>query len=42
MTSFQSVGMISQQFDACASWWTQGPDVKMQVSFPFLYIFHNN
>ncbi|XP_031482590.1 bifunctional dethiobiotin synthetase/7,8-diamino-pelargonic acid aminotransferase, mitochondrial isoform X2 [Nymphaea colorata] len=23
--------VISQQFDACASWWTQGPDVALQI-----------
>ncbi|KAL7138072.1 hypothetical protein ABFS83_10G137900 [Erythranthe nasuta] len=28
---FQSFDWISQQFDACASWWTQGPDAKLQI-----------
>lgn len=30
--------LIAQQFDACASWWTQGPDVALQVKQknPFL------
>lgn len=23
--------VITQQFDACASWWTQGPDAKLQL-----------
>ncbi|CAN6458914.1 unnamed protein product [Victoria cruziana] len=23
--------LIAQQFDACASWWTQGPDVALQI-----------
>jgi hypothetical protein len=23
--------VIAQQFDACASWWTQGPDTTLQV-----------
>lgn len=23
--------MMIPQFDACASWWTQGPDSKLQV-----------
>lgn len=23
--------VIAQQFDACASWWTQGPDSTLQV-----------
>lgn len=23
---------MNQQFDASASWWTQGPDAKLQVS----------
>jgi len=23
--------VIAQQFDACASWWTQGPDSTFQV-----------
>ncbi|KAL8488837.1 hypothetical protein ACS0TY_024951 [Phlomoides rotata] len=27
----KSVDLISQQFDACASWWTQGPDVNLQI-----------
>lgn len=26
----QSDGFIAQQFDACASWWTQGPDATFQ------------
>lgn len=25
--------MIVPQFDACASWWTQGPDATFQVSY---------
>ncbi|KAL2534779.1 Bifunctional dethiobiotin synthetase/7 [Abeliophyllum distichum] len=29
----QSFDLISQQFDACASWWTQGPDANLQVCF---------
>ncbi|CAL1358443.1 unnamed protein product [Linum trigynum] len=24
-------GSITQQFDACASWWTQGPDAALQI-----------
>jgi len=24
---------FTQQFDACASWWTQGPDAALQVIF---------
>ena len=24
---------IAQQFDACASWWTQGPDTTLQVIY---------
>ncbi|PIN20538.1 Acetylornithine aminotransferase [Handroanthus impetiginosus] len=28
---FQSFDWISQQFDACASWWTQGPDANLQI-----------
>lgn len=27
----QSNESITQQFDACASWWTQGPDTTLQV-----------
>ncbi|KAL2464309.1 Bifunctional dethiobiotin synthetase/7 [Forsythia ovata] len=27
----QSFDLISQQFDACASWWTQGPDASLQI-----------
>lgn len=27
----QNCGIISQQFDACASWWTQGPDATLQI-----------
>ncbi|KAK4481850.1 hypothetical protein RD792_012761 [Penstemon davidsonii] len=27
----KSVDWISQQFDACASWWTQGPDANLQI-----------
>ncbi|CAK9162603.1 unnamed protein product, partial [Ilex paraguariensis] len=27
----QNYGLISQQFDACASWWTQGPDATLQI-----------
>lgn len=27
----KSSDRISQQFDACASWWTQGPDTKLQI-----------
>lgn len=27
----KSSDRISQQFDACASWWTQGPDTKLQA-----------
>ncbi|XP_057787659.1 bifunctional dethiobiotin synthetase/7,8-diamino-pelargonic acid aminotransferase, mitochondrial isoform X2 [Salvia miltiorrhiza] len=27
----KSSDMISQQFDACASWWTQGPDANLQI-----------
>lgn len=23
--------VIAQEFDACASWWTQGPDTTLQV-----------
>lgn len=26
-----NVDLITQQFDACASWWTQGPDATLQV-----------
>ncbi|OIS97356.1 PREDICTED: bifunctional dethiobiotin synthetase/7,8-diamino-pelargonic acid aminotransferase, mitochondrial [Nicotiana attenuata] len=25
------VDLITQQFDACASWWTQGPDATLQI-----------
>lgn len=28
---YKSSGFITQQFDACASWWTQGPDATFQV-----------
>ena len=24
-----------QQFDGCASWWTQGPDIKLQVIYTY-------
>ncbi|KAL0290108.1 UNVERIFIED_CONTAM: Bifunctional dethiobiotin synthetase/7,8-diamino-pelargonic acid aminotransferase, mitochondrial [Sesamum angustifolium] len=27
----KSCNWISQQFDACASWWTQGPDANLQA-----------
>ncbi|KAL0404568.1 UNVERIFIED_CONTAM: Bifunctional dethiobiotin synthetase/7,8-diamino-pelargonic acid aminotransferase, mitochondrial [Sesamum radiatum] len=27
----KSCNWISQQFDACASWWTQGPDANLQI-----------
>ncbi|KAK6159136.1 hypothetical protein DH2020_006450 [Rehmannia glutinosa] len=27
----KSFDWISQQFDACASWWTQGPDATLQI-----------
>jgi len=27
----QKTEVIAPQFDACASWWTQGPDAIMQV-----------
>ncbi|KAH6803183.1 adenosylmethionine-8-amino-7-oxononanoate transaminase [Perilla frutescens var. frutescens] len=27
----KSSDRISQQFDACASWWTQGPDTSLQI-----------
>ncbi|GAB4838211.1 Bifunctional dethiobiotin synthetase/7,8-diamino-pelargonic acid aminotransferase, mitochondrial [Ancistrocladus abbreviatus] len=27
----QNQDLISQQFDACASWWTQGPDSTLQI-----------
>ncbi|XP_041990774.1 bifunctional dethiobiotin synthetase/7,8-diamino-pelargonic acid aminotransferase, mitochondrial-like [Salvia splendens] len=27
----KSSDMISEQFDACASWWTQGPDANLQI-----------
>lgn len=27
----KSSDRISQQFDACASWWTQGPDTNLQI-----------
>ncbi|XP_011069894.1 bifunctional dethiobiotin synthetase/7,8-diamino-pelargonic acid aminotransferase, mitochondrial [Sesamum indicum] len=27
----KSCNRISQQFDACASWWTQGPDDNLQI-----------
>ncbi|KAG9455961.1 hypothetical protein H6P81_000469 [Aristolochia fimbriata] len=27
----QDTGVIAQQFDACASWWTQGPDATLQI-----------
>ncbi|XP_058113782.1 bifunctional dethiobiotin synthetase/7,8-diamino-pelargonic acid aminotransferase, mitochondrial isoform X2 [Magnolia sinica] len=27
----QTSELISQQFDACASWWTQGPDTTLQI-----------
>ncbi|KAE8056780.1 hypothetical protein FH972_013519 [Carpinus fangiana] len=27
----QNNGFITQQFDACASWWTQGPDATLQT-----------
>lgn len=40
MDLFQSSDMISEQFDACASWWTQGPDANLQVSFLFLVSHH--
>ncbi|KAG5593944.1 hypothetical protein H5410_035176 [Solanum commersonii] len=30
-----NVDLITQQFDACASWWTQGPDATLQVSLWF-------
>ncbi|MCO5563043.1 hypothetical protein L7F22_016679 [Adiantum nelumboides] len=26
-----NLDFIMQQFDACASWWTQGPDLKLQL-----------
>ncbi|CAN4106517.1 unnamed protein product [Withania somnifera] len=26
-----NVDLITQQFDACASWWTQGPDAALQI-----------
>lgn len=26
-----NVDLITQQFDACASWWTQGPDATLQM-----------
>ncbi|KAK6783709.1 hypothetical protein RDI58_017163 [Solanum bulbocastanum] len=26
-----NVDLITQQFDACASWWTQGPDATLQI-----------
>lgn len=28
---FKNDDVITQQFDACASWWTQGPDATLQV-----------
>ncbi|KAI3444139.1 hypothetical protein Pfo_000804 [Paulownia fortunei] len=31
MDEFRSFDWISQQFDACASWWTQGPDANLQI-----------
>ncbi|CAN0885931.1 Bifunctional dethiobiotin synthetase/7,8-diamino-pelargonic acid aminotransferase, mitochondrial [Linum grandiflorum] len=27
----QNNGSLTQQFDACASWWTQGPDAELQI-----------
>ncbi|EPS63470.1 adenosylmethionine-8-amino-7-oxononanoate aminotransferase, partial [Genlisea aurea] len=27
----RSFDFVSQQFDACASWWTQGPDATLQI-----------
>jgi hypothetical protein len=29
-------------FDACASWWTQGPDAKMQVIFIIVFLVFNS
>ena len=26
---------MMQQFDGCASWWTQGPDIKLQVIYAY-------
>ncbi|KAL1558381.1 Bifunctional dethiobiotin synthetase/7,8-diamino-pelargonic acid aminotransferase, mitochondrial [Salvia divinorum] len=30
----KSSDIISEQFDACASWWTQGPDANLQLHYP--------
>ncbi|KAL9250706.1 hypothetical protein AKJ16_DCAP17606 [Drosera capensis] len=27
----ENTDLISQEFDGCASWWTQGPDSKLQI-----------
>ncbi|GAB2266046.1 hypothetical protein Dimus_001076 [Dionaea muscipula] len=27
----ENTDQISEQFDGCASWWTQGPDCKLQM-----------
>jgi hypothetical protein len=31
--------LMTPQFDACASWWTQGPDSKLQVILLALSVF---
>ena len=31
--------MMTPQFDACASWWTQGPDSNLQVILLALAVF---
>ncbi|KAL3518307.1 hypothetical protein ACH5RR_020896 [Cinchona calisaya] len=33
-----SYDLITQQFDACTSWWTQGPDINLQVNPWHLYV----
>jgi uncharacterized Rmd1/YagE family protein len=33
----QKTEVMTPLFDACASWWTQGPDAKMQVIFIIVF-----
>jgi hypothetical protein len=38
----QKTEVMTPLFDACASWWTQGPDAKMQVIFIIVFLVFNS